>query len=204
MVRRIAFFAACVALLAPQSAHAGPTGVTIDDNFFTPTPVTVPVGQAVKWLRDSGALGFHNVVQRRGLFDSGPATNDSGFTFTRRFSAGSFGYICEVHFISDDMTGSVKVPPTFAERPDGRPFTVRWANSETNTGNVFDVQYRVDGGTWRMWKTDTTRFKAVFGKDGNPVRVRPGHRYDFRARSQRTADSPEQRSGWSPLLTVRP
>ncbi|MGH2651620.1 MAG: hypothetical protein ACRDHK_10460, partial [Actinomycetota bacterium] len=160
---RIGVFVVGLVLLAPDTAHAGPTEVTINDNFFSPTPVTPSVGGAVHWSRNPSALGFHNVVQRQRLFDSGEATNDPSFSFTRRFSAGRFPYICEVHFVSDNMAGTVRVLPGFAERPDGLPFTIRWATPETNTGNVFDVRYRVDGGSWHVWKTDTAAFRGVFG-----------------------------------------
>ena len=98
------------------------------------------------------------------------------------------------------MDGVVKVRPTFNANPTGNPFTVVWALTGTNTGNQFDVRYRVGtAGTWKMWKNDVAARQGVFGLNGTPVVVSPGHTYQFQARSQKT---PTQPSGWSPTLMV--
>jgi hypothetical protein len=105
------------------------------------------------------------------------------------------------------MDGVVKVRPIFAAAPTGLRFTVRWALSgtattATNTGNQFDVRYRVGtSSTWRLWKNNTSARSGVFGQNGLPVQVVAGRTYHFQARSQKSA-APNQPSGWSPTLTV--
>jgi hypothetical protein len=103
------------------------------------------------------------------------------------------------------MQGVVKVRPISLAAPDGLPFTISWAlggATPTNTGNQFDVQYRVGtAGTWKVWKNDTTARSAVFGQNGQPVQVQSGRIYQFRARSQKSTN-PSQPSGWSPIRQV--
>jgi plastocyanin len=194
---------ALLTLLVPSGAGAVTKEVTVHDSFdggFDPSQVDLVVGDVVRWSRDPTAAERHNVRQRKELFLSGPASDDPAWEYQRTFSAGKFAYNCTVHPVQ--MTGSVWVSPRMEAAPDGLPFTVRWATSNTNTGRVFDVRYRVDGGSWRIWKTDTSAFRAVFGKDRRPVRVLRGHTYDFGARSQKRDDTPRLTSGWSPTLTV--
>ena len=98
------------------------------------------------------------------------------------------------------MDGVVKVRPTFNANPTGLPFTVTWALPGTNTGNQFDVRYRVGtAGAWILWKNNVAARSAIFGLNGLPVQVMPGRTYQFQARSQKT---PTQPSGFSPVLTV--
>jgi hypothetical protein len=97
------------------------------------------------------------------------------------------------------MIGFVKVPVTVTAAPLGRPFTVRWALSGTDTGSSWDVQFRIGGGAWRNWKTDTTALRAVFGKDNRPVHVKNGKRYSFRARSMAGSAA----SRWSPVKSFK-
>ncbi len=183
--------------VAMGATHLVTVGVV--GNTFTPPEVEAVVGDEVRWFRPVGGLP-HNVVHGGGLFSSGAPT-DGPIDFTVPFSAGTFVYFCQVH-LSQGMFGKVTTALTFTEDPSGRPFTVRWATSGTTTGSVFDVQYKVDGGQWKSWKTDTDRNKGTFGRDGRPVKVKPGHTYRFRARSQRSASAPGAVSGWSPVLAV--
>jgi hypothetical protein len=98
------------------------------------------------------------------------------------------------------MVGVVRVRPIFAAAPTGAPFTVRWALTGTNTGNRFDVRFRMGtSGAWTLWKNDTSARSGIFGQSGLPVQVMPGRTYQFQARSEKV---PSQPSGWSPTLTV--
>ena len=77
------------------------------------------------------------------------------------------------------MDGVVRVRPIFASAPAGLPFTVSWAlagtTPATNTGNQFDVHYRVGTSrTWKVWKNDTSARSGVFGQNGQPVQVHAG------------------------------
>jgi plastocyanin len=69
--------------------------VTIQNNSFSPNPVTVKVGQTVNWLnRDNIA----HTATAAGMFDTGsiPAgsAHDNGVTFN---TPGTFNYTCTLH-----------------------------------------------------------------------------------------------------------
>jgi hypothetical protein len=84
--------------------------------------------------------------------------------------------------------------------PEGT-FRPAWALDITRTGNSFDVRFKVGNGKWRLWKDDTRARRALFGKNGEPVEVKPSKQYRIQARSQKRSN-PAKRSGWSPALVV--
>ena len=196
------------ALAYASVASAATTQIQVDDNFFQPrAPATrnLASGASFHWQRASGSSGPHNIRQNFKLFYSGAVTSGP-IDFSIRASAGSYHYYCERHGSSSGgMDGVVRVRPTFNLNPTGAPFTVSWAlggTSPTNTGNQFDVRFRVGTTTtWTLWKNDTSARSGVFGQNGQPVQVVSGRTYHFQARSQKT---PTQPSGWSPTLTVTP
>jgi len=104
-------------------------------------------------------------------------------------------------FPGGGMDGVIKVRPSFDPVPSGRPFTVIWASSGTDTGEAFDVRFKRGSGDWRIWRNDTTRFQAVFGNHRRPVRVRLNQVYKFQVRSEK-ASNHSRRSDWSPTLRV--
>jgi plastocyanin len=180
-------------------ASAAATQIKVGDNFYTPR--TAPVrnlaaGASFTWTRAAGSTRAHNVRQNFKLFYSGPATSGP-INFSVSASAGAYHYYCEVH---GGMDGVVSVRPVFAAAPTGVPFTVTWALAGTNTGNRFDVRFRVGtSGAWTLWRNDSLTRTGVFGRNGQPVQVLPGRTYQFQARSQKI---PSQPSGWSPTLSV--
>ena len=207
--RRYGLMAALAVLfIVPPLALAGspPTEIQVGDNFFNPDspPARSFVsGTGFHWSRAAGSTGQHNIRQDGKLFRSGNPTNgtiDYGITA----SAGTFHYYCEFHGSpSGGMDGVVKATPSNLGFT-ASSFTVQWANSSTNTGNQFDVRFRVNDGKWRIWKNNTAKFQGEFGKNGKPVTVVPGSgkTYDIEARSEKAGTS--RRSGWSPKLTVVP
>jgi hypothetical protein len=80
-------------------------------------------------------------------------------------------------------------------------FGVRWSPGTNQTGNRFDVRYRIDGGAWTTWKNHIAAAQGVFGLSDNPVHVSPGHVYEVQARSETSTDL-QKRSGWSPSARV--
>lgn len=174
-------------------ADAATTTVAVRNFSFSPDVVKDRVGGTVTWQNTTGT--FHNVASTQGMFTSGNAA--PAFTYTRTFSAGTFPYICEVH---PTMRGRVRIRPRLSSAPDGARFTVRWAGDNTNTGSSFRVQYRVDGGAWKIWRRSTTADSGVFGRNGAPVTVRRGKTYGFRVRSQRNANT----SSYSPIVSFTP
>jgi plastocyanin len=192
--------AVAVALALPAVAGAAPREIDVDDDFFTPrNPPTrqLQSGPSFRWASVPGANNEHNVRQDDRLFRSGNPTDPLNFQI--RASAGSYHYYCELH--APDMAGRVKVKPIRDRDPSGVKFTVIWASPGTNTGGSFDVRFKRGSGDWRIWKNDTEKFRAVFGRNRNPVRVRANRVYKFQVRSERSSN-PSRRSDWSPTLRV--
>ncbi|CAN5891406.1 hypothetical protein BH23GEM9_BH23GEM9_01900 [soil metagenome] len=89
------------AIAPPDPGQA--TVVTMGDNTFNPTPVTVPVGRVVRWV--NGGTQAHNTTSSTGIWAS--TSLSPGGTFERTFAtAGTFQYSCTLH---DGMTGTVVV-----------------------------------------------------------------------------------------------
>jgi hypothetical protein len=78
---------------------------------------------------------------------------------------------------------------------------VKWSPGTNQTGNRFDVRYRVDGGAWKTWKSQVSIAQATFGVNNMPVHVAPGHTYEVEARSEKSTNLSKP-SGWSPLARV--
>ena len=181
-------------LLASTPVSAATRQVSANDNrTFTPTTLTSALGDSVHWA--ATGVDDHSVRQNAGLFDSG--VPGPGLNFTRTFSAGTFAYHCEEHG-DRGMRGTVRVAPQVVSAPAGLAFTVRWAAAGTNTGNSFDVKYRVGRGPWKTWRNNTSAKSMVFGR-GGPVAVARGKSYSFQVRSGTGA----QESGFSPVKTFR-
>ena len=114
-------------------------------NHFCAEHRTQAVGASIHWYwwADSNA-GPHNVRQDDKLFYSGAATdnNPAGYTITP--SAGRFHYYCEPHR-TRGMQGTLYIRPAVFSRT-ATSFGVRWSPGTNETGDRFDVRYRVDGG----------------------------------------------------------
>ncbi len=82
----------------------GTVAVTIGDNFYEPTRVTVPVGGSVTWT--NGGNEPHTATARdREALQSGTLTPGENFTETFE-AAGTYEYFCEFH---PNMKGTVVV-----------------------------------------------------------------------------------------------
>jgi plastocyanin len=210
--RLIVLGIAAGALLVPGLASGGVVhDVAVNDadathntGFYAPKNITAKVGtdNEVNWL-PWDTVDMHNIRQNKNLFSSGAAVSNDPDGFSRIFSAGTFGYFCTLHGAPGiGMAGTIKVKPTMSPDPAGKPFTVIWSGSGTQTGNAFDVRYRVGNGKWKMWKKGTKGSQAVFGKNGKPVAVHSGKAYKFQVRSKDAGT--KKVSGYSPSLTVKP
>jgi len=86
--------------LAAQTTHE----VTVGDNFFSPSSLTIQVGDTVRWTNAAGGNN-HNVTDNGGSFAS---QTSSSFTFSQTFnSAGTINYRCTIH--AGSMTGTITV-----------------------------------------------------------------------------------------------
>jgi plastocyanin len=80
-------------ILAAQ-AFAATKKVSVKDNFFSTSKVTIRKGQSVTW-RWVHTTSDHNVTSSKGHFHS--ATKSSG-TYSHKFSKrGTFTVICTIH-----------------------------------------------------------------------------------------------------------
>jgi plastocyanin len=173
-----------VPVLAPSPTHAAGASVTVADMAFSPTSVTVGLGDAVTWtFRDSLA---HTTTSDQGFWDSG--SKAGGATYARTFtSAGTFAYHCTIHTM---MRGSVKVPLTAGGAPS-KGYKLAWATVKGAGGITYDVQTRLGSGTWVSLKAGTTGTHAKL----DPAKA---GKYSVRARTVKGGE----RSGWSPTVTV--
>lgn len=101
---------------SPTAPPPPPTGnvveVTVNDNFFDPRSIIIEPGQTVRWVL-RGRMTNHTTTARNGEWDSGFVFRQAGATFERTFSQAdddkTFEYLCETHWVSDQMQGSVRV-----------------------------------------------------------------------------------------------
>ena len=98
-----ASLATAVAVVPAQAGSN--TTVSVKNNAFSPTSVSIKKGGKVTWKWTQGGVS-HNVSPAGG--GKGSATSSKkGFTFTKTFSkAGTFKYVCTIH---SSMKMTVKV-----------------------------------------------------------------------------------------------
>jgi plastocyanin len=73
---------------------AGGTSVAMKDIKFSPSSLTVKVGQTVTWTNDDGV--DHNVIAKDGTFKSGNFGHGGTFSW-KATKAGTFAYSCTIH-----------------------------------------------------------------------------------------------------------
>jgi len=95
-----------VALLISPIASARTTHmVTIGNNFFSPTNLTIEPGDTVRWTNASSG-NLHNVTSVTGVWTPSPTA--LRFTFDVTFDdPGSFDYLCTLH--SSMQQGNITV-----------------------------------------------------------------------------------------------
>jgi|SRR5580692_6123585 plastocyanin len=103
MIAMLLLFAGSSPVTATDQASAANVAVKIDNFFFGPQVITVPVGTTVTWTNSDDIP--HTAVSTDGVFKSKVMDTDEKFsyTFTR---AGTYSYYCSVH---PKMTGQVVV-----------------------------------------------------------------------------------------------
>ena len=104
-VRLILGALALLVLGLASSASAAPSAATqsvsVANFAFSPTSLTINIGDSVKWTNSDAAT--HTVTADAGGFNS--TLGPSGGTFTFQFAgAGTFAYHCNIH---PSMTGSI-------------------------------------------------------------------------------------------------
>jgi plastocyanin len=126
---------AAVATLAPMVAAAGPDDVSIVDQSFQPTDLTINAGQTVTWTVTKAIGAPHSVTSGSpgdsnpgSVFDSKFTLVNNGDTFKFTFSnPGTYPYYCQVH--PTTMRGTITVsgsggsgpPPAASSAPSAAP-----------------------------------------------------------------------------------
>ena len=96
----------------PVAKVASSASVTISDFKFTPSTVTVNVGDTITWTNDGPTV--HSATAKDGSFDTGLL--DKGKSGSATFDkAGTIAYICTPHPF---MKGTVVVQAASADAPD--------------------------------------------------------------------------------------
>ena len=99
----------------PPPPPSGPGSVSIFDNGYTPTSLTIAEGSTITWT-NTGVVP-HTATDRAGSFDSGILMG--GDTYNKTFStAGTFNYFCTIH---PDMTATITVTGTDGTAPPPAP-----------------------------------------------------------------------------------
>jgi plastocyanin len=195
----MAVVVAALVLAAPASA--GQNHVDVEDDFFAPKNSTQFLNSDTLWSWQPTVLNEHNVREDSKLFYSGPLTDDPKTAYDAQIPAGTFHYYCELHGDKrSGMEGVVKVKPA-AGPPNPDLIGVTWGDSGFETAVQYDVQFKVNDGKWKSWLKNTNSLSGDFGASDEPVDVKPGKTYRFRARTEK-ASNPDKRSDYSPALKV--
>ncbi|HEX2360322.1 MAG TPA: hypothetical protein VHH72_10965 [Solirubrobacterales bacterium] len=95
---------AAPAAAPPKLAKAAAATVSVGDNFFSPTSVSVLAGESITWRNDGQAQ--HSATANDGSFDTG--VFGPGASRSETFSGpGTFSYYCVVHGLSQSGTVNV-------------------------------------------------------------------------------------------------
>ena len=86
-----------------SSSSSGGTTVSMKDIKFSPTSLTVKVGQTVTWTNDDSV--DHNVTAKDGTFKSSNFGHGGTFSW-KAAKAGTFDYTCTIH---QGMDGTLTV-----------------------------------------------------------------------------------------------
>ena len=98
----VAALAACALVPATAGAGAGPTKtVTIRDDYFSPSKLTVKAGTTIKWVWPSGLTNTHSVMLDKHPRGVRPFMSDyaaGGYSFKKKLTAaGKYTFVCDLH-----------------------------------------------------------------------------------------------------------
>jgi plastocyanin len=103
MIAMLLLFAESLRVTATDQPSTANVAVKIDNFFFGPQAITVPVGTTVTWTNSDDIP--HTAVSTDGVFKSKVMDTDEKFSYTFT-KAGTYSYYCSVH---PKMTGQVVV-----------------------------------------------------------------------------------------------
>jgi len=147
----------CCLLLVSSLAWTATHDVTVGNNFFSPSNLTIEVGDTVRWTNNSGRT--HNVT--------GPgwaSQTASSFTYERTFnSVEQIAYECTIH---NGMNGSINVTQG---SENAEPNALFGSSCTGLNCNFMDMSTDSDGTiVSRSWN---------FGDGGSSTATNPSHNY---------------------------
>jgi plastocyanin len=196
-------------LVLGSTAFASTKDVSIVSFSFSPTPVKVAIGSAVRWTNNDTVTHTSTsdgtdacCPDGTSLWASGPLAPNGAGTFLFTFPvAGTFTYHCSIH---TSMRGTVQVSMK-ANPKTGTTitqFTIMWASAAgIPSGYTADVQImRPDGNGWVAWKTGEsgTQVKAKFTPDAG------AGTYQFRTHLNNTSTAKSSGFSKPTSITVTP
>ncbi|MEO8541052.1 MAG: plastocyanin/azurin family copper-binding protein [bacterium] len=121
-----------------RPAHAANASVSIANFSFTPSTVSVNVGETVTWTNNQDGVTHTVSSDSAGVFDSGNLASGSSFqkTFT---TAGTFTYHCNIHstmtgtVIVSDQTGATATPTATSTSSTPSPTATATSTAGTAT-----------------------------------------------------------------------
>jgi plastocyanin len=142
----LSVLAAATILLSGTAAAQTTHIVTVGDNFFSPSSLTIQVGDTVEWRNATGG-NQHNVIANNGSFSSVTA---SSFTFSQTFnSAGTVNYHCSIH---GGMNGTITVEAA-AGFQINNGLNDAWYNPDTDGQGFFVIVFPVIHKMFLSWFT---------------------------------------------------
>lgn len=133
--------------------------------------------------------------------DEGPQNNRSRVYRTKEYT--NYRPYIDVNYTScsDQAPPNAYVKPLPTYSPS--QFKVSWTGTDSGSGiRWYDVQYRINGGGWTNWKTQTTSTSATYSGAAN------GQTIDFRARALDNCGNqqsyPSSPQAWTNIDTVPP
>jgi len=152
----------------PGAVTAATHHVTVGDNFFSPSSLTIQVGDTVQWNNAAGG-NVHNVADNGGAFQS---SDGSSFTFSYTYnSAGVKPYNCTFH---GNMTGTITVEAAASDFLINAGLNDAWGDPAVDKQGFFITVFPDIQKIFLSWFTyDTQRpangVTAILGE--------PGHRW---------------------------
>ncbi len=163
---------------------------------FDPTPISIHLGDSVKWSNTSSGFS-HTATSNTGFFDTGSVA--PGASKTKVFNyGGSFPYYCQFHGSpGQGMHGSISVPDKWLNNGTqhaGDVQRIRVAAVAAPKGLAYDVQMKGPGdGAFHSFKSRYTHAIVKF----TPT---DAGEYKFRSRVHRLSNN--KTSGFSPATFV--
>jgi plastocyanin len=192
IIRRALVSAALFSLVLAAPVSAATQTVAANDDNFSPSSKSIPLGDKVNW--NNPAAGSHRHTSTSNA--SNPMSwnynmpDGTGLSPSVTFAhVGSFGYHCEIHA---SMKGTVLVRMS-AARIDSNSWTVRAGSAIAQAGFAHRVQFRKMGAL--AW---TTLGGGTFTARTRRFDAPSAGSWQLRGRYEKGATV----SGYSPILTL--